>query len=220
MSRETVLLAVVAPTDDVSLQCTTSLLKFQQHMATKAVSMDFHIVKSVREALNLFPRCTWLVVIDGQCGFSSTFISDALESGHGAIYGVYPLPTVNWPRVQERLQSGDGEPIGHAGNVYNLVPKSASLAQYVPVQSVTDSKVMILRSDIIDTITGPHTSCEDGHVVWYDSSYQNQYHTPAQTFFRLLSQHTTVMADIREQCTVSGNAQFSGCVGQRGFLRK
>lgn len=215
----TLIVAIVTGTDDISLQCTTSLLKLQQHAAQKAIKIDFHIVKTYHDALNMYTRCDYLAVIEGQCGFSPTMVLHAIETEQSAVYGVYPLGKVDWTRVDTRLKNPSGEPLGHAGNVYNIVPKASSLSRYVPIDSVKDSKVMILKSTVIDAMTGPHTSTNNGHILWYDSSFENTYQTPPQTFFRLLSQHTPVMADTHEQCTLSANAEFSGCVGQRGFIR-
>lgn len=222
----TLIVAVVTGTDDISLQCTTSLLKLQQHAAQKAnLKIDFHIVKTYHDALNMYTQCDYLAIIDGQCGFSPTMVVHAVDTQQSAVYGVYPLGKVDWARIDTRLKNpSPGEPLGHAGNVYNIVPKVSSLSRYVPIESVKDSKVMILKSSVIDAMTGPHTSTDNGHILWYDSSFENTYQTPPQTFFRLLmqqcqQQQTPVMADTHEQCTLSANAEFSGCVGQRGFIR-
>ena len=59
-----VILAVVTQTEDVSLQCTTSLLRLQQAAARRPdVHLDIHIVSTLLEALNINPGDNqWLVL--------------------------------------------------------------------------------------------------------------------------------------------------------------
>lgn len=218
-----ILFAVITHTDDISLQCTTSLLKLQQVAARRPdIVMDFHILNSVGDALNMYAQGDYLVVIDQRNGFTPEFILGALE--HSAVLGVYPTPIVDWERVKARVQDDRAtEPLAHAGNVYNIVPESASMSRYVPVKSIRESKVMVIKSSVIESMVGEHTkSTKDGkpfHILHFESSSDDTLNNPDQTFFKTLQRYTNVVADLQEQCTMSGSAQFAGCVGLRGFVR-
>jgi hypothetical protein len=220
-----IIFAVVTHTDELSLQCTTSLLKLQQLAARRAdLMMDFHIMNSVGDALNMYSKGDYVVIVDGRNGFSADFIFGAIEAGHKAVYGVYPLPQVDWERVKARVQNENAtESLAHAGNVYNIVPQESSMSRYVPIKSIKESKVMILQAAVIESMVGEHTKTtkngSEFHILHFESSSDNLLLNPDQTFFKSLQGHCTVLADLQEQCTVSGSAQFAGCVGQRGFVR-
>lgn len=226
MAPTKIIFAVITRTDDISLQCTTSLLKLQQLAARRQdLVMDFHILGCVGDALNMYAQGDYLVIVDGQNGVPPEFVFGAIDSTHPAVFGVYPLAKVDWERVKSRVQDETAtEPLGHAGNVYNIVPKHATMGRYVPVDSINESKVMVLKCSVVESMAGDHTkTTKDGkeyHILHYESSADGEFNTPDQTFFRALQQYTpVVLADIQEQCTYSGNAQFAGCVGQRGFVR-
>lgn len=217
-----IILAVVTTTEEVSLQCTTSLLRLQQTVATrKDLALDFHVVSSFLDALQLHSRGEYLVIVDQKCGFTADFVLAGLQ--HPAVVGVYPLGQVDWKRVETRINSpGSQEPLHHAGNVYNIVPANTMLARYIALQSVIECRVLILHSEEIAKITGPHTEYIDAngdakHLLTHSSVFENQLQNEYQTFIRKLQ--CPVVADVQEQCTMSANAQFAGCVGQRGFIR-
>jgi hypothetical protein len=217
-----IVLAVVTKTEEISLQCTTSLLRLQQAIATKKdLVLDFNIVTSFLDALNLHTKGDFLVIIDQQCSCSVEFVLGGLQ--HPAVVGVYPLGQVNWKRIETRINTpGATEPLRHAGNVYNIIPAQASLSRYLPVQSVVESKVLMIKSEEIAKITGPHTEYTDAQGVRKDllahpSVFENTLQNEYQTFIRKLQ--CPLVADVQEQCTLSANAQFAGCVGQRGFVR-
>ena len=220
-----IIFAVVTHTDEISLQCTTSLLKLQQLAARRAdLVMDFHIINSVGDALNMYSDGDYVVVVDARNGFSADFIFGAIDGGRDAVYGVYPLSQVDWERVNARVQSvSSSEPMGHAGNVYNVVPEGSSMSRYIPIKSIKESKVMILRASVIEQMVGEHTkTVKNGkpfHIIHFESSSDDELLNPDQTFFKALQRHCAVVADLEEQCTLSGSAQFAGCVGQRGFVR-
>lgn len=226
MAPTRILFSVITHNDDISLQCATSLLKLQQLAARRQdIVLDFHILNSVGDALNLYNTGDYLCIVDGQNGFSAEFIFGAVDHKHAAVLGVYPLPQVDWERVKARVQDETAtETVGNAGNVYNLVPAEAAMGRYIPVKSVRECKVMCLQCDVIKNMVGDHTKTtkngKEFHILHFESSADGAFNTPDQTFFRALQRYThVILADIEEQCTYSGNAQFSGCVGQRGFIR-
>lgn len=226
-----VILAIVAK-DDVSLQCTTSLMQLQQEAVQRQVcTLDLHIVSTFLEALNLYDKGQYLVIIDGQCGVRPEFVFGLIASKHKVVAGVYPLPVVNWDRLALSLSKAHHtskpalEPIHHAGNVYNLTPANGGFARYLPVKtgSVQDLRVLGLATQVLRDMAGPHNAFsvqgETKHLFAYDAVFDDTLHNPYQTFVRLLPASVTLMADVQEQCVLSGPAQFAGCVGMRGYVR-
>jgi len=213
-----IILAVVTPTEDVSLQCTTSLLRLQQSAASKTdVSLDFHIVSTLLEALNLYTKGDVLLVVDGQCSVSSEFVFGGLDKP--CVLGIYPLAKVDWERVAKTVTiEGSQEPPGHTGNVYNVVPQASTMSRYVLLQQVLEAKVLMIKTEEIQKIVGPHTQYDQNkHLLCHDSVFEGIHQNQYQTFLRKLQ--CPVVGDLQEQCTLSGSAQFAGCVGMRGFVR-
>ena len=252
--------ALVTPTEDVCLQCATSLLRLQQSAARRAdVHLNVHIVSSLLEALNLSVPSPatdgaagrWLVIVDGSAGFPDEFIYQAITSAHDMVLGVYPLAKVDWERVNTCLTDEEHtEPTSHTGNVYNLTPKNASFTRYVQVDDIQEAKIMCISTSALKKLSGPHTSYtkpSPGHLYTHDSVFVTdkedrgdrgdrggvediedidsqpiimQQSNPYQTLFRrFVDIGLSVVADIEHQCINSGNAQFAGCVGRRGFVR-
>ena len=224
--------AIVTPNEDVCLQCATSLLRLQQTAARKPdIHLDIHFVSSFLDALNVVSveDNKWLIIVDASCGIPDQFVYHAIESGKDMVLGVYPLARVDWNRVSTRLNCDetDTEPLAHAGNVYNVTPKSAAYNRYVTVADAEETKIMCVSTAALRKISGPHTSFvqpNSGHLFTHDSvnvkdgisQRSNVYQTIVRKF---LDHGLSVVADIENQCTNSGNAQFAGCVGLRGFVR-
>jgi hypothetical protein len=216
----TVVLAIVTKTEDVSLACTTSLLRLQQQAARREdIVLDVHIVPELNDALNLVSG-DYVIAIDAQCGFTPEFVFGVVESEHSAVAGVYPLPKVDWARVKKVLHSDSSkEPLNHAGNVYNLTPAVSTMRRYVPVTKVEELRVLALKSSLIKDLMGPSTSYAGNtkHLLCHDSVYDDAFHNCYQTFFRKISQ--LLVADVEAPCMMSAPAQFAGCVGMRASVR-
>lgn len=219
MAPTTIVLAIVTKTEDVSLACTTSLLRLQQQAARRDdIILDVHIVPEVNDALNLVTG-DYVVAIDAQCGFPPEFVFGVVECKHSAVAGVYPLPKVDWDRVSKVLHSEvSTEPLHHAGNVYNLTPAVASMQRYVPVKHVRELRVLALKTQVIKDLMGPSTSYADNtkHLVCHDAVYDDTFHNVYQTLFRKIPQ---IVADVEAPCVLSAPAQFAGCVGMRASVR-
>ena len=219
---KTVVLAVVTITDELSLSCTTSLLKLQQVAALRGdIKLDVHIVHSFLEALNAFTTGDYIVVMDGNTGVSPEFVFGILETKHLAIAGVYPLPRVDWERVTKVLNDPNAtEPLNHAGNVYNVVPvPGQSLGRYVPIKDVTELKVLALDCSVLKKMAGPDISYDGGKgfLFAHESVYEDMYQNAYQTFARKLG--VEIVADLEAPCTLAAPAQFAGVIGMRTTVR-
>jgi len=225
MDPKTIVLAIVTVTDDISLACTTSLLRLQQMAGRRTdCRLDVHVVPSFLEALNLYASGDYVVVMDAMAGVPPEFVFGVLDAPHPVIAGVYPLPTVDWERVGKVLRDPEStEPIGHAGNVYNLVPASGSLKRYVPVSSVTELKILAVQSTLLEQLAGPDISYVDPvtnkprYLFAHESVFKDAYQNAYQTFSRRLP--CAIVADLDAPCVLSAPAQFAGCVGMRRVLR-
>lgn len=221
-----VVLAVVTTTDDISLACTTSLLRLQQLAARRNVALDVHVVGSFLEALNTHEHGDFVVAMDAACGVPPEFVFGLLDSkDHPVIAGVYPLAKVDWDRVGRVLADPLAtEPLSHAGNVYNVTPSPGpGLHRYVPIKDVSELRVLGVSSAILAAMAGPHLSYTDSDgndktLFAYESVLDGAYQNPWQTFARLLGS-TPIVADLEAPCVFAAPAQFAGCVGMRSVLR-
>ena len=217
-----VILAVVTQTEDVSLQCTTSLLRLQQAAARRPdVHLDIHIVSTLLEALNINPSDNqWLVIVDGTCGVPDAFVFQAIAADKDMVLGIYPLPRVDWDRISAYLSAKSNEPVEHTGNVYNIKPRNVLYSRYVAVDTVNDAKIMCISLAALKSLSGPHTAGNNMHLYTHDAIFGGRFYTPYQTLVKKFQDtNLSVVADVENQCTISGNAQFAGCVGARGFVR-
>ena len=220
--QKTIVLAIVTAADEISLACTTSLLRLQQMAARRGdVLLDVHIVPTFLEALNTYARGDYLAVLDANIGAPPEFVFGVLEPGVDAklIAGVYPLPRVDWERVSKTAKDPAAtEPLSHAGNVYNVTPGAATLAhRYVPVTALTELRALIVDCRVLQRMAGPDISYVDGgatkFLFTHDSVWENSRQNEYQTFARKSGE--TVVADLEAPCVLAAPAQFAGCVGMR-----
>lgn len=219
-----VVLAIVAPTDELSLPCTTCLLKLQQIAARRGdIKLEVNIVQTVLQALNQYEHGDWVVVLDSMLGMPPDFVTGLLDCPRDVVAGVYPLPVVDWERVSSKIEGPEtsdagAEPLHHAGNVYNVKPKSSRMQRYVPVADVAELKLLAVRSSLLREMAGPDTSFVGGHLFAYDSVYNDTLQNAYQTFARKVGLEN-IVADLESPCMLSAPAQFAGCVGMRTALR-
>lgn len=219
-----IVLAIVAPTDELSLPCTTCLLKLQQIAARRGdIKLEVSIVPTVLQALNQYKQGDWVVVLDSMLGMPPEFVTGLFECQHDVVVGVYPLPVVDWNRVSSRVLGPEtsragAEPLQHAGNVYNIKPKASRMQRYVPVADAAELKLLAVRSSLLQDMAGPTTSFEGGDLFAYESVFDNQFQNVYQTFARKVGLDR-VVADLESPCMLSAPAQFAGCVGMRTALR-
>lgn len=228
----TVVLAIVA-NDDVTLQCTSCLMQLQQEAVARQVCvLDLHVVTTFLDALNLYDKGQYLVIMDGKCGVPPEFVFGFVTGNHAAVAGVYPLPVIDWDKVAVAVSlaahtsNPPTESVQHAGNVYNVMPSNGGFARYLPVdmESVHELRVLGLSTEVLKNMAGPHNEFKTPHgqtryLFAYDSVFDGKYRNPYQTFARLLPSDVRLVADVQEQCMFTGPAQFAGCVGMRGYVR-
>lgn len=211
------MIAIITENEDVSLVCTTSLLRLQQLSSRREdIALDVHFVPTLLDALNI-GRGDYIVAVDAQCGFPAEFVFGVVESKHKAVAGVYPLPRVDWERVTKTLGSGSKEPMEHAGNVYNLTPEVSGMHRYLEVKKVEELRVLAIATSVLKNM-----QCDkygDKYLYCHESVHNNAYQNPTQTLARKLPKDVRLMADIEAPCVLSAPAQFAGCIGMRGFVR-
>lgn len=220
--------AIVTGNDELSLACMTSLLRLQQQQSTRGrqCQLDVHIVPTFLSALNLFDKGDYIVVLDGAAGVPPEFVFGVIDSGQDAVAGVYPLPRIDWDRVETAVKNGnESEPVNHAGLTYNVTPTTGPVRyglRYVPIDEVNELKVVAIASHVLRRMAGPDLSYEDDdgvrrYLFAHDSVFDNRFHNQFQTFARRLP--VPLVADLEAPCIMTGPAQFAGCVGARKTLR-
>ena len=216
-----VVLAIITHNEEISLVCTTSLLRLQQLAARRDdILLDVHLVPTFLDALNTYDKGDFVFVLDGNIGMSPDFLFQAIASEHQVVAGVYPLPHVDWERVERVLRDDSStEPLNHAGNVYNLTPSPGrGLTAYAKVKDVKELKVLCVKSSVLENLAGPETSYDKGHLFTHDSVFFDKLQNEYQTLARKIGLEN-IMADLERPCTCAGPAQFTGCVGMRGSVR-
>lgn len=210
-------IAIVTATDDISLNCTTSLLLLQQEAARRGNVLSVTIVPTFLEALNSKNNgFDYLFAIDGTAGVPTAFVFGVLDGTHEAVAGVYPLPKIDWDRVTRALvREDDSEPIAHAGNVYNLTPAPGHpLSRYVPVTKVEELRVLAVSTRVLQEIEGDVYE-ETKKLYTRDSVESGVLLNAYQTFARKVA----LVADLQAPCSLSAPATFAGCIGYRGYVR-
>jgi hypothetical protein len=217
MAPKSAVLAIITATEEISLACTTSLLRLQQEAARRGNMLSVTIVPTFLEALNSRnEEFDYLIAIDGAAGVPPEFVFGVLDGTHEAVAGVYPLPQIDWDRITRALVREDSaEPIHHAGNVYNLTPTAGvNLARYVPVAKVEELRVLAVSTKVLDGIYGdPFGS--DHRLYTCETVESGKLLNAYQTFARKVS----LVADLEAPCSLSAPATFAGCVGYRGYVR-
>jgi hypothetical protein len=223
-SIQVIVLAVVAPVEELSLACMTSLLRLQQLAARRNdVRLDVHMVPTFLDALNAYVAGEFVVVLDANIGAPPEFVFGILDSKHNVIAGVYPVPGVDWDRVRKIADDPlANEPLNHAGNVYNVIPASAGFQRYIPIAEIKELRALAVRSSVLEKLAGPDISyaAEDGttkYLFTHDSVFENKLQNVWQTFARKTGE--VIVADIETPCVYNAPAQFAGCVGMRTSLR-
>jgi len=220
-----VILAVVCPTDEVTLSCMSSLLRLHLAVAERRnVSLNIHLLTNLNDALNIGAKEStsdaWIVVVDGAVGFPAEFVIDLLNGkapDDTIVAGVYPTAVVKWDRVERLLKAGTTtERREHMGNVYN-VSLSSGTQRYVPVSAVKELKVMAMRRAVLDAFPNAGAAYDDGILFATEGVHDGKLENAWQRFVRMAGR--TVVADVEAGCTLSAPAAFTGCVGQRRVLR-
>lgn len=214
-------IAIVTEGEELSLTCTTSLLRLQQQAAQQGHALTVDLVPSFLEALNSTAQdADYLFIFDSNVGVPPEFVFGVLQGTHEAVAGVYPLPRIDWARITRVLADDAAtEPIAHAGNVYNLTPATGHrLQRYVPVKEVSELRVLALSFALLESIEGDSYTDETGDKKLYtrdtvvDGKFLNKY----QTFARKVP---SLVVDLEAPCNLNAPAMFAGCVGYRGYVR-
>lgn len=210
MAATTVALLIVAPNDDISLSCTTSLLRLQQAAAQRltagapAVLLDLHITASVDEALQHVAASDAGVgaIIHANIGFPHEFILDAaLQDTYDLVLGAHPLPRIDWEAVHTR---GTQE----AGINFNVAVHPDATGRYraiIPEKSINVLDMFVVKRDALPK-----------NVVYVADEMVDGVRVSASQRFLGLFRDETVAVDVEHQCTRTGSAEFAGCVGYRG----
>lgn len=169
-----------------------------------------------------------MVCVDTRCGFSTDFVTAALDPDTpDFVVGVYPLPMIDWERVQTRLDSTEStEPVEFSGNVYNvdLDPskgfhkKRYMRAKIKPVNG-TLGVFRLTAKKVQDIIAKAEKSNKKAYVVFREGlDDQFKEWLTKENFFVKLADNE-VYADLESNINNTGVCEFAGCVGQRTQLR-
>jgi hypothetical protein len=215
-------IAIVTENEELSLACTTNLLRLQQQAAQRGNVLTVNLVPTFLDALNSESHdADYLFVIDSNAGVPPEFVFGVLDGTHDAVAGVYPLPKIDWARITRVLADETStEPIAHAGNVYNVVPVAGhSLQRYVPVRDVRELRVLAISFALLQSIEGDEFVDDAGvtkKLYTRESVVKERFLNKYQTLARKVP---TLVADLESPCNLSAPAMFAGCVGYRGYVR-
>lgn len=200
--RAKVLLAIVCPNAQCSLDFSLSLLRLQMALVKAPLDIQVDVVPSLCKAIevvNSDESYTNLVCIASHVSFTAAFVLRGLSSGHPFVAGIYPLTVLDWDRVKEAAVSSESPQ--YRGNVYNLDIEKASFGAQGYL-SVSDGSIepgaVILTREAVEAIASlqPKTDA-DVTTAW----------------------GKTIHADLDQQCANFGQVEFVGCAGSRAILR-
>lgn len=209
-----VLIAIVSPTEHSTLMFASSMRDLQN---TLMLLHDMHITICVVKNLQMALRAARdkqsrepldaLVAIDSTVGFPVSFVVRALNVPAPFVAGIYPLPMVDWDRVQERAtKPGNREETKYTGCVYNLDPSKAVMAPhgYVRVHRI-ELKAVVLKKTALEALLGLVDAKEvpDNDAVcdtWCRAGPENN-----------------IWADLECQCANFGMFPYNGTIGERVF---
>lgn len=194
-----VLFVTVAPSGQCSLGYAIGVLNFQMSVrAAPHLTVDLDVAPSLQAAIAKARSGTYdaLVAIHSNIAFSPSLVLRGLTNAECPfVVGVYPHPSIDWKRVT--LDRGSaGEDLKFKGNTYNLDPTQARMVRggYLATK-YADLGVVVLRDDALANVSG--STDKDVCASWGRDIY----------------------ADLDNPCSLTGQVEFTGCVGMRSILR-
>lgn len=197
-----VLLVTVADAGSCSLGFAISMMRMQ---AALQPIPDVHVTIDVAPTLKAATRMAVeagtfdvVVAVDSGISFPSSLVMRALQAPHAFVTGVYPLPSIDWDRVQDK-RDAVGEDVRFRGNTYNLDAAQAKLVagEYLEVAQAKLGCV-ILKKEAFECVANALGSTDPELCAAWGRP---------------------IHADLASQCAVSGTVEFTGCVGARAVLR-
>ena len=214
---------------EASLACASSLLRLQTALMgiEERVRADLHVVTSTNDALNVLRNAgadtEGALVVHSTVGFDPDFLIRALRSQRGLVLASYPLPIIDWARVEERGKAGEErEPPEMWGNVYSVEPaEKPGPDGYARVSQVRDLSLFWIRKPVLDDIARRHPEVVAGEhsAFCVPGVFGGQYMDAEQRFVSLLDGTVEAWADVDTPAVNTGPAEFAGCVGARRELR-
>lgn len=192
-----VLLAIVSD-GSCSIMHAVSLMNLQTAVrgAGGGVQLTIALATDVRHAAELGEQaeCDAVVAVRSTLAFSPGLVLRALVSPHPFVAGIYPLPRIDWQRVQAKA-ADTAEATRFKGNVYNLDARRARHAAngYLAVESMQLGAVVLKKEAMRAVAACGAARDEDVCAAW----------------------GADIHADLDNQCTLLGPAEFAGCVGLR-----
>lgn len=236
MARKVIGVGVVCPQGEVSLNCTTSMLRLQQAVARLAASgkdvvhLEVTISDTANAALNEMmaqPEIEMMIVVHCSIGFPADFLLGAVNSGLDMIVGVHPLPQIDWKSVREAVDAGTLKADLHlSGLEYNVQLRSgAVISRYIPISSAKDAMSLFAVSrSALEAVRKrfPELCYENGFLYEAEDVVSGRRRNSTERFLALLAAAgiENAYADVDAQAGKMGSAEFAGCVGMRsGSIR-
>ena len=141
---------------EVSMHYTQALLKFQQECTLRGIVTSYCILKSslVTQGRNLCVRNflkekdhTHLLFIDSDIDFQFDTIMKMLKADKDVIANVYPMKTINWDKIWQRINKGE---------IKNV--KDLQLSGYMYPIKVADENHIEVTDGIMEVTHAP-TGC-------------------------------------------------------------
>jgi hypothetical protein len=142
-----------------------------------------------------------------------------MRSGLPLVTGVYPLPTIDWDRVQSQPA---GEDTHSWGVQYNVEPAAAGPG-YVKAKSPESAKLGLawIRKSAVEAVVRDHPdiATADGQYasLAVPGIVDGQRLSGSERFLRMYGKE--VWVDVEHPASSSGPMEFGGCVGARHVLR-
>lgn len=230
-AAKTFAIGVFGAQHDVSLSCTTSLLRLQQAAVQRFEndpwSLQVFFAEDLNEVFNkaLEMNAHAVAAVHTSVAFQPQFILDALASPHPCVVGGHPLAHIDWTRVKDAATklTPTPESLQRAGLTYNVqIVNDTVLDRYLPVKAVHSIDIIVLRTSVLRCIADRHfsdISYEEGDKFLFmaEDVLDGAKRSAGQRFLDFLAEESVQMVvDTEHQCGKTGVAEFTGCPGLRG----
>lgn len=186
-----VLLAAISPASTCTIGFCASLLKVQTQLTRRPdVQASIRFFPTQKDAFDV-PATEYdtIVCVDAEKAVPPEFMLDPLPEDVSCLMSPYPLPIIDWDRVQRKLGCPypSTEPPENVGNVYNFDPSRAT-----PISP--------------QCVSVPRDAVREWGVVKCASGVD-------------LASVREVHVDLHHPTVNHGTIAFTGCVGWRNVLR-
>jgi hypothetical protein len=216
-----ILLALIASDHEMSLWTFISIMNLQTILIGKKNHVfELGIFKEKNDALNVLHKREDLeaaLVFNSNVSFPPEFVSDAYNSEKDLVFGMAPIPMINWERVKKNVVNSKTPEL--TGIVYNASIGEVENKKYAKVEQIDDDPIFFVRRRAMVRAADNHPEIV-GEQKWalfaVEHVRDGKIFTTVERFVSLVGE---AWVDTETRMGVMAPFEFLGCVGARTALR-